>query len=136
MALHPLPPFHRSHLTLIHSYLSLAYSLPPVLYFALPPSPLLFFFFLMIRPPPRSPLFPYTPLFRSKLPFVVPGPKAAYEKARPYLDMIGAGSSYVGEGELARIAKICHNVHLGVVIQSLEPAPIIDRKSTRLNSSH
>src|SRR3989442_16021693 len=26
---------------------------------------LLFFFFLMIRRPPRSPLFPYTPLFRS-----------------------------------------------------------------------
>src|SRR5256885_7066037 len=25
----------------------------------------LFFFFLMTRPPPRSPLFPYTPLFRS-----------------------------------------------------------------------
>src|SRR4051794_41295274 len=24
-----------------------------------------FFFFLMIRPPPRSPLFPYTTLFRS-----------------------------------------------------------------------
>src|SRR2546427_5086787 len=24
-----------------------------------------FFFFLMIRRPPRSPLFPYTPLFRS-----------------------------------------------------------------------
>src|SRR2546426_12540495 len=26
---------------------------------------LFFFFFLMIRRPPRSPLFPYTPLFRS-----------------------------------------------------------------------
>src|SRR6266508_3142085 len=26
----------------------------------------LFFFFLMIRPPPRSTLFPYTTLFRSK----------------------------------------------------------------------
>src|SRR2546428_6783576 len=25
----------------------------------------MFFFFLMIRRPPRSPLFPYTPLFRS-----------------------------------------------------------------------
>src|SRR3989449_4465244 len=25
-----------------------------------------FFFFLMIRPPPRSPLFPYTTLFRSR----------------------------------------------------------------------
>ena len=54
-----------------------------------------------------------------KLTFVVSGPKAAYEAARPYLDMMGTGSSYVGEGELARIAKICHNVHLGVVIQSL-----------------
>jgi 3-hydroxyisobutyrate dehydrogenase-like beta-hydroxyacid dehydrogenase len=33
--------------------------------------------------------------------------------------MMGVGSSYVGEGELARIAKICHNVMLGVVIQNL-----------------
>src|SRR5687768_12202805 len=54
-----------------------------------------------------------------KLTFVVSGPKAAYEKAKPYLDMMGTGSSYVGEGELARIAKICHNVMLGVVIQNL-----------------
>ena len=54
-----------------------------------------------------------------KLTFVVSGPKAAYEKARPYLDMMGTGSSYVGEGELSRIAKICHNVMLGVVIQNL-----------------
>src|SRR6516162_1382415 len=30
------------------------------------PSPHLLFFFLMIRPPPRSTLFPYTTLFRSK----------------------------------------------------------------------
>src|SRR2546425_13251725 len=30
-------------------------------------SSLFFFFFLMIRRPPRSPLFPYTPLFRSDL---------------------------------------------------------------------
>src|SRR3989449_6267024 len=29
---------------------------------------MLLFFFLMIRRPPRSPLFPYTPLFRSPLP--------------------------------------------------------------------
>src|SRR2546430_4004614 len=29
-------------------------------------SPLLFFFFLMIRRPPRSTLFPYTTLFRSR----------------------------------------------------------------------
>jgi 3-hydroxyisobutyrate dehydrogenase len=54
-----------------------------------------------------------------KLTFVVSGPKGAYEQARPYLDMMGTGSSYVGEGELSRIAKICHNVMLGVVIQNL-----------------
>src|SRR5256885_15218367 len=30
-------------------------------------TPFFLFFFLMIRPPPRSPLFPYTPLSRSDL---------------------------------------------------------------------
>ncbi len=64
-----------------------------------------------------------------KLTFVVSGPKAAYEKARPYLDMMGVGSSYVGEGELARIAKICHNVMLGVVIQNLCEITILAEKA-------
>jgi 3-hydroxyisobutyrate dehydrogenase len=64
-----------------------------------------------------------------KLTFVVSGPKGAYERARPYLDMMGAGSSYVGEGELARIAKICHNVMLGVVIQSLCEITILAQKA-------
>ncbi|HZM37047.1 MAG TPA: NAD(P)-dependent oxidoreductase [Burkholderiales bacterium] len=64
-----------------------------------------------------------------KLTFVVSGPKAAYEKARPYLDMMGMGSSYVGEGELARIAKICHNVMLGVVIQSLCEITVLAQKA-------
>ncbi len=64
-----------------------------------------------------------------KLTFVVSGPKAAYEKARPFLDMIGRGSSYVGEGELARIVKICHNVFLGVVTQSLAEVTILAQKA-------
>jgi len=64
-----------------------------------------------------------------KLTFVVSGPKAAYELARPYLDRMGTGSSYVGEGELARIAKICHNVHLGVVIQSLCEITLLAEKA-------
>jgi 3-hydroxyisobutyrate dehydrogenase len=63
-----------------------------------------------------------------KLTFVVSGPKPAYEKARPYLDMMGVGSSYVGEGELARIAKICHNVMLGVVIQNLCEITVLAQK--------
>ena len=64
-----------------------------------------------------------------KLTFVVSGPKAAYDMARPYLDMMGSGSSYVGEGELARIAKICHNVMLGVVIQNLCEITILAQKA-------
>jgi 3-hydroxyisobutyrate dehydrogenase len=64
-----------------------------------------------------------------KLTFVVSGPKAAYELARPYLDMMGTGSSYVGEGELARIAKICHNVMLGVVVQNLCEITILAQKA-------
>jgi 3-hydroxyisobutyrate dehydrogenase-like beta-hydroxyacid dehydrogenase len=64
-----------------------------------------------------------------KLTFVVSGPKAAYEAARPYLDMMGTGSSYVGEGELSRIAKICHNVMLGVVIQNLCEITVLAQKA-------
>jgi 3-hydroxyisobutyrate dehydrogenase-like beta-hydroxyacid dehydrogenase len=64
-----------------------------------------------------------------KLTFVVSGPKSAYETAKPYLDMMGIGSSYVGEGELARIAKICHNVMLGVVIQNLCEITVLAEKA-------
>ena len=64
-----------------------------------------------------------------KLTFVVSGPRSAYEKAKPYLDMMGMGSSYVGEGELARIAKICHNVFLGVVTQSLAEITVLAEKA-------
>lgn len=54
-----------------------------------------------------------------KLTFCISGPADAYEMAKPYLDVVGAGVSYVGDGELARIAKICHNVYLGIVIEAL-----------------
>jgi 3-hydroxyisobutyrate dehydrogenase len=64
-----------------------------------------------------------------KLTFVVSGPQAAYEAARPYLDMMGVGSSYVGEGELSRIVKICHNVFLGVVTQSLAEITLLAQKA-------
>jgi 3-hydroxyisobutyrate dehydrogenase-like beta-hydroxyacid dehydrogenase len=64
-----------------------------------------------------------------KLTFVVSGPKAAYEAAQPLLDMMGQGSSYVGHGELARIAKICHNVLLGVLTQSLAEVTILAQKA-------
>jgi 3-hydroxyisobutyrate dehydrogenase-like beta-hydroxyacid dehydrogenase len=64
-----------------------------------------------------------------KLTFVVSGPKPAYDAARPLLDMMGQGSSYIGEGELARIVKICHNVYLGVVTQCLAEITLLAQKA-------
>src|SRR5438046_7450581 len=43
--------------------------------------------------------------------------------------MLCTGSSYVGEGELSRIAKICHNVMLGVVIQNLCEITVLAEKA-------
>lgn len=64
-----------------------------------------------------------------KLTFVASGPKAAYEAAAPYLALMGQGSSYVGEGELSRIVKICHNVMLGVVTQCLAEITVLAQKA-------
>jgi len=64
-----------------------------------------------------------------KLSIVASGPRAAFDTALPYLEAIGAGASYVGEGELARIVKICHNVFLGVVTQSLAEITVLAEQS-------
>ncbi|HEV3011624.1 MAG TPA: hypothetical protein VGX52_21590 [Burkholderiales bacterium] len=52
----------------------------------------------------------------------------AYDRVRPLLAMMAANSSYVGEGELSRIVKICHNVFLGVVTQSLAEITVLAQK--------
>ena len=64
-----------------------------------------------------------------RLSFVCSGPKHAFDAALPYLEMIGSGASYVGERELARIVKICHNVFLGVVTQSLAEITVLAQKA-------
>ena len=65
-----------------------------------------------------------------KLSSVASGPKSAFEQVRPYLATIAAsGVAYVGEGELARICKIAHNVFLGVVIQNLAEITILAQKA-------
>jgi len=64
-----------------------------------------------------------------RLSFVCSGPKAAFDAALPSMRLIAPAASYVGEGELARIVKICHNVFLGVVIQSLSEITILAQKA-------
>ena len=64
-----------------------------------------------------------------RLTFCVSGPREAFDTAKPYLDVMGAGASYVGEGELSRIAKIAHNVFLGVTIQCLAEITILAQQA-------
>jgi 3-hydroxyisobutyrate dehydrogenase len=64
-----------------------------------------------------------------KLSAVTSGPEAAYRKAQPMIEAIApSGVSYVGEGELARICKIAHNVMLGVVIENLIEITLLANK--------
>jgi 3-hydroxyisobutyrate dehydrogenase-like beta-hydroxyacid dehydrogenase len=63
-----------------------------------------------------------------KLTVVVSGPDEAWQAARPYLELFGAGATYVGEGDAARLVKICHNLMLGVVAQSLAEITVLAEK--------
>ncbi|HEX2256087.1 MAG TPA: NAD(P)-dependent oxidoreductase, partial [Afifellaceae bacterium] len=65
-----------------------------------------------------------------KLSAVASGPKAAFETVESYLLTIAPrGVSYVGDGELARICKIAHNVMLGVVIENLAEITVLAEKA-------
>lgn len=64
-----------------------------------------------------------------RLSFVCSGPRSAFDTALPFLRMIAPAASYVGEGELSRIVKICHNVFLGVVTQSLAEITVLAQKA-------
>lgn len=60
---------------------------------------------------------------------VASGPKETYDFARPYLDSIGKASVWTGEGEQARIVKLCHNLYLGLLVQSLSEVTTLAEKS-------
>src|SRR2546429_9328729 len=78
-----------------------------------------FFFFLMIRRPPRSTLFPYTTLFRSRY---------GVSENRPGFHILR------GRGGKIRSAE---NLRAGPQVRHHgETRKNVDRKSTRLNSSH
>src|SRR3712207_7572062 len=82
------------------------------------------FFFLMIRRPPRSTLFPYTTLFRSELHALLGS--AGVEG--PY---VLVGHSFGGTNMQVYASQYPDEVAGMVLVDSA-----LDRKSTRLNSSH
>jgi 3-hydroxyisobutyrate dehydrogenase len=60
---------------------------------------------------------------------VASGPEAAFRTVEPMIQVFAPrGVSYVGEGELARVCKIAHNVMLGVVIQNLIEITLLTNK--------
>jgi 3-hydroxyisobutyrate dehydrogenase len=58
----------------------------------------------------------------------VSGPAGAWEEARPYLELLAKGVTYVGEGEKARLVKVCHNLMLGVVSQCMAEITVLAEK--------
>src|SRR3712207_7031578 len=87
----------------------------------------------MIRRPPRSTLFPYTTLFRSVTPHLLEQQLAGEDLARlagqrdQQVELQGGQRDRDAvPGDLA-----CRDVDLHVA-----DAQVLDRKSTRLNSSH
>jgi 3-hydroxyisobutyrate dehydrogenase-like beta-hydroxyacid dehydrogenase len=63
-----------------------------------------------------------------RLTIVVSGPPAAWDEARPYLELLCAAVTYVGDGDRARLVKICHNLMLGVVAQCLSEITVLAEK--------
>ena len=65
-----------------------------------------------------------------KLSAVASGPEALFRAVEPLIEVFAPqGVSYVGEGELARVCKIAHNVMLGVVIENLIEIMLVAEKA-------
>ncbi|MDE3064918.1 MAG: NAD(P)-dependent oxidoreductase [Acidobacteriota bacterium] len=60
-----------------------------------------------------------------QLTLAVSGPRRDYDAVADLFAPLGQGATYVGEGEAARLVKICHNVLLGVVTQALAEITVL-----------
>ena len=60
-----------------------------------------------------------------RLSIAVSGPVEAFREIEPLLPAIGESATYVGEGEVARLVKLAHNIFLGVVTQSLAEITVL-----------
>lgn len=60
---------------------------------------------------------------------IASGPQATYDTAEPYLRSIVKTSVWGGADEQARLVKICHNLYLGLLVQSLSEVTTLAEKS-------
>ena len=63
-----------------------------------------------------------------KLTVAVSGPREVFDSIEPVLNVFGRSVTYVGEGEVARLVKIAHNLMLGVVTQCLAEITVLVEK--------
>src|SRR3546814_15840038 len=95
-------------------------------------------FFLMIRRPPRSTrtdtLFPYTTLFRSEA--RQPAGRIGGGCVAEDREGLAAAAAPVDFAPVAGPAGFGHPVGAAKVVERVGVQPDVDRKSTRLNSSH
>src|SRR5690606_39771992 len=94
--------------------------------------PIRTFCFSLSSPPPSPPLFPYTTLFRS-----VASPESANNSGSQtaFIPMLTLGLPPNAVLALMVGAMIIHNIQPGPQVMTSNPE-LLDRKSTRLNSSH
>ena len=60
-----------------------------------------------------------------QLTLAVSGTTEAFERVRPYFNHLGKGVTYVGDAEVARLVKICHNMMLGIVTQAMAEITVL-----------
>jgi 3-hydroxyisobutyrate dehydrogenase-like beta-hydroxyacid dehydrogenase len=60
-----------------------------------------------------------------QLTLAVSGTSDAFEEVRPFFNQLGKGVTYVGDGEVARLVKICHNMMLGIVTQAMAEITVL-----------
>jgi 3-hydroxyisobutyrate dehydrogenase len=58
----------------------------------------------------------------------VSGPEHTFRKVEHLLNHLGKSATYVGEGDVARLVKIAHNLMLGVVTQCLAEITVLAEK--------
>jgi 3-hydroxyisobutyrate dehydrogenase len=63
-----------------------------------------------------------------KLSIAVSGPEETFRRVEHLLRHIARAVTYVGEGDVARLVKICHNLMLGVVTQCLAEITVLAEK--------
>jgi 3-hydroxyisobutyrate dehydrogenase-like beta-hydroxyacid dehydrogenase len=63
-----------------------------------------------------------------RLTIVASGQREAWTAARPYLELLARSVTYVGDGERARLVKVCHNLMLGVVAQCMAEITVLAEK--------